>query len=75
MESAQAHQVDHSCQNTSEALVNKGCWSMVSPLCLGETREEAGMYHLEGADKRPTDTGYCSLLRFQQGSGHNRHLH
>ncbi len=31
MESAQAHHIDCSCQNTSEAPVNKGHWSTIPP--------------------------------------------
>jgi hypothetical protein len=62
MESAWVRCVDCRCQNTSEAPANKGCWSTVFPLGLGKMKEEAGMFYLEGADQRSTDTGHCSLL-------------
>ena len=57
-ESARVHHVDRSSQNTSEAPDNESHRSMDYPLGLGETEEEAGMFHLEDADKRPADSRY-----------------
>ncbi len=61
MELARAHQIDCSCWITSEAPANEGRRSADSPLGLGETKEEAGVFHSEGTDELPTVTGYCSL--------------
>jgi hypothetical protein len=57
-ESARLHHVDRSSQNTSGAPDDEGCWSTDYPLGLGETEEEAGVFHSEDADKRPADFVY-----------------
>jgi hypothetical protein len=56
--SARARQVDCSSQNTSEAPDDEGCRSTDYPLGLGETEEEAGVFHSEDTDEHPEDSGY-----------------
>ena len=57
-ESARVCQVDRSSRNASEAPDNESRQNTDYPLGLGETEEEAGMFHSEDADKRPADSGY-----------------
>jgi hypothetical protein len=57
-ESARVHHVDRSSQNTSEAPDNEGRWSTDYPLGLGDTEEEACVFRLEDANKRPADSVY-----------------
>ncbi len=57
-ESARVRHIDRSSQNTSEAPDDESRRSTDYPLCLGETEEEAGVFHLEDADKHPVDSEY-----------------
>ncbi len=57
-ESARVRHVDRSSQNTSEAPDDKSRRSTDYPLGLGETEEEAGVFHSEDADEHPVDSEY-----------------
>ena len=54
--SARVRHVDCSSQNTSEAPDDEGRQGTDYPLGLGETEEEAGVFHSEDADERPADS-------------------
>ncbi len=57
-ESAWVRHIDSSSQNTSEAPDDEGRRSMDYPLGLGETEEEAGVFHSEDTDEHPADSVY-----------------